>query len=183
MQKDAGTLITAYAGRPTAEEFVDSLRQAWHHASADPDFQAREDYGELVHHVSVLAQHFDADVLTEAQQDVLAEHLRVDEAAEEDEEEEEEEDGEEDWPDGFEPMRMDVHPADSPEVVARPHGTVRVFNVPAANAVVLDVAQPLHVMDATRAIAYFNPADARALGEELLAASMAAERYAREGYR
>jgi hypothetical protein len=180
MKEDAGQLITAYAGRPTVEEFVDSFRQAWHHASADPEFRARDDYGALVHYAHELGLHFDADVLTDAQKEVLDAHLQARYAPEEEIEDEEEA---EDWPDGFEPVRMDVHPADSPEVVARPNGTVRVFNVPAESAVVLDVAQPLTVNGATRAISYFSPADARALGEELLAASMAAERYAREGYR
>jgi hypothetical protein len=49
--------------------------------------------------------------------------------------------------------------------------------------VILDVAQPLDVIGATRSICYLSPADAGALGGELIGAAMDAERYAREGYR
>ena len=65
----------------------------------------------------------------------------------------------------------------------RVHGTVRVFNHPMEGQVILDVAQPLDVIGATRSICYLSPADAGALGGELIGAAMDAERYAREGYR
>ena len=159
------------AGVSVNQQFVDELQHSWHKASEQAAFRARSDYGVIAIAIDIISREVGA---VQPSDESRRGHLDADD---------ERQGGGEHWPIGHEPMRMDVHPADSPEVVARPNGTVRVFNVPAANAVVLDVAQPLTVNGATRAISYFSPADARALGEELLAAGMAAERYAREGYR
>ncbi len=185
MEERKEAVVTGYAGILADQEFAEEFTRLWKIVSRDPDFQSREDYPALLEHVDHLGFVLGLELLSEEQQGVLAaqDDDDWDEGESDDDDEEEEEENQEESPLGHEPVRMNARPDVPPDPVARPHGAVRVFGAPFEGNVVLDVIEPDDVARGMRVIAYLTPADAEAIGRELIGMAMDMERYAREGYR